>query len=438
MRLIVLSILLHSFCWAQQEPDQAELKPNEVEELFYEAVKQKSIENYDKAISALQNAVVLDAKNPELFYQLGVNYLALKKYTEAEESFIKAKDLNPKERWYWNGIYDVYYQTKEYKKAIPIVEKLTEFDVNMREDLVSLYMNTQQLDKAKLVLDKIESTGVLTKTMELYKMQILAMNKPETGNETALINAIKSNPKVEQNYIDLIYLYSSQNNEQKAFEIAQQLSTEIPTSDLAHVSLMKFYIDKQQGDLATQSFKRVAKSTKIDIKLKHRVLNEFLIFTTKNPNYITELDAVLPYYENSNEFNVYKELAKYYYNKDLFVQAEKYFEKAHKSDMNDIQVIDLLLNTYDFNGNYEEMASTSEKLMELYPVKPNLYYYAGKAYNKTNKYLKAKEVLLNGMDYVLDDKELLIGFYKQMVFVGEGLKDQNLKQQYLKKIDQTR
>ena len=52
-------------------------------------------------------------------------------------------------------IYDVYYQTKDYQKSIPIVEKLIEFDANMKEDLVSLYMNTNQHTKA-LELLKIE------------------------------------------------------------------------------------------------------------------------------------------------------------------------------------------------------------------------------------------------------------------------------------------
>ena len=33
---------------------------------------------------------------------------------------------------------------------------------------------------------------------------------------------------------------------------------------------------------ATESYKRVVKSSKIDFKIKQRVLNEYLIFATKN------------------------------------------------------------------------------------------------------------------------------------------------------------
>ena len=83
---------------------------------------------------------------------------------------------------------------------------------------------------------------------------------------------------MEQNYLDLIYAYSVANQEDKAFEIAKKLALELPISDMAHVSLVKFYINQKNIESATNSFKRVIKSTKIDTKIKHRVLNEFLIF----------------------------------------------------------------------------------------------------------------------------------------------------------------
>ena len=84
-----------------------------------------------------------------------MNLLLYKYYVDAENAFKKAVELDNKQRWYWNGLYDVYYQTKDYQKSIPIVEKLIEFDGNMREDLVSLYMNTNQHGKAlELLKDK--------------------------------------------------------------------------------------------------------------------------------------------------------------------------------------------------------------------------------------------------------------------------------------------
>ena len=52
------------------------------------------------------------------------------------------------------------------------------------------------------------------------------------------------------------------------------------------------------------------------------------------------------------------------------------------------------------------MAKKAEGLIDLYPTKPNLYYYVGKAQNKLKNYKKAKEFLELGLDYVVEDKKL--------------------------------
>ena len=139
-------------------------------------------------------------ENPEFYYQLGTNYLALKKYAEAEQNFQKAVVLEPKQRWYWNGLYDVYYQTRVFDKAIPIVEKLVVFDINMKEDLASLYMNTNQFEKAKKVLDlEIENHSLTKENLEIaserFKLgqsNAIEMRQAETSYSNSLYRYVQA------------------------------------------------------------------------------------------------------------------------------------------------------------------------------------------------------------------------------------------------------
>jgi len=432
MKKIIAFLFLFQLSFGQVNPEEVETASNEFENNFYEALKQKAIENYDKAIVSLEKCLQKEPNNPEVHFQLGVNYLALKSYTDAESAFQKAVDLEPKQRWYWNGLYDVYYQTRDYNKSIPIVEKLVTFDANMKEDLVSLYMTTQQFDKAKTVIDDIESKGTLTKAMETYQMQIQSMQNGVKPKVTDLEAAIKSNPKTEQNYIDLIYVYSTANQEEKAFETALLFEKEIPNSDMAHVSLVKFYINANDIPKATESYKRVAKSTKIDFKIKQRVLNEYLIFATKNPQLMTEIDNTITYFDNNVGMDVNKELGKFFYNKNNFELAQKYIEKAKA---NDVDVVDLQLNIYDFNKQYEKMAKKAEEFIDLFPTKANLYYYAGKGNNNLKNFKRAKDFLEMGIDYVIDDPNLETGFCKQFIICADGLSDAKMKQTYQKRLD---
>lgn len=432
MYKIIAFLFLFQISFGQINPEEVETAENEFETNFFDALKEKAIENYDKAIIALQKCLLKEPLNPEIHYQFGVNYLAQKKYVEAENAFQKAVDLEPNQRWYWNGLYDVHYQTKAYEKAIIIVEKLVAFDANMKEDLVSLYMNTQQFDKAKIVINDIESKGTLTKAMESYQMQIQSMQKGNKPNVNDLVEAIKNNPKAEQNYIDLIYAYSVNNQEDKAFQTALLLEKELPNSDLAHVSLVKFHIQANDISKATDSYKRVVKSSKIDLKIKQRVLNEYLIFATKNPQLLTEIDNTLTFFDNTVGMDVNKELGKFFYNKNNFELAQKYIEQSKESD---VEAIDLLLNIYDFNKQFEKMAKKSEAYIDLYPTKANLYYYAGKGNNNLKNYKKAKDFLEMGIDYVIDDPNLEAGFCKQFIFCADGLSDSKMKQTYQKRLD---
>ena len=275
-----LAFLLFSFgnfSHAQENPEDIALVDNQTEDNFYEALKQRGIENYDKAIVAIQKCLEKEPKNPAFLYELGKNQLDLKNYVDAESAFKKAIELDNKQRWYWNGLYDVYYKTKDYQKSIPIVEKLIEFDANMKEDLVSLYMNTNQHAKALELLKDMESKSKLTSTMEYYKLKIQESNAYSKPQKEQLEEAIKKSPKVEQNYIDLIVLYINFNQEDKAFEVAKQLEKEIPNSEWAHVSLVKFHLNNNDGENASKSMFKVLDNDRMDLKIKHRVFNEFLM-----------------------------------------------------------------------------------------------------------------------------------------------------------------
>ena len=104
--------------YAQNNPDDIALVDDFVENNFYDAVKQRAIENYDKAIIAIQKCIDKQPNTAAFHYELGKNYLDSKQYAEAEQAFQKATELDPSQRWYWNGLYDVYYATKDYQKSI--------------------------------------------------------------------------------------------------------------------------------------------------------------------------------------------------------------------------------------------------------------------------------------------------------------------------------
>lgn len=438
--LIILFIVLlgnSNVVLAQTEPEDIAMATDDYQDAFYESLKQKGIENYDKAIASLDKCIKLKPNDAVAYFELGKNYLALKDYKNAQEAFEKATQLNPKNKWYWLGIYDVSYETKNYPLAIETIQKIMVFDEEYKDDLISLYMITNQFDKALTAINEMNDKFGKSEDRERYKIQILSQGKYQDAAITNLIDQIKKNPKEESNYVNLIFLYSKAEETDKALDIAKQLSKEIPDSEWAQVSLFKVYLDANQADKAIKAMNIVLSSSKIDSKIKHRTLNEFLIYVTKNPQYAPDLEKAIAYFDNDKEIDVAKEIGKFYHGKGQFENAIKYYEKDLRTNSEtDRETNLLLLDAYTQAKQFEPMTKRAMSMIEVYPSQPQFYYYAGLGNNQLKQFKNAKTVLEMGLDYVVDDKKLEANFNIQLGEAYNGLGDAKKKEEYFLKANE--
>ncbi len=422
---------------AQAEPESIVPETDKFQDYFYESLKQKGIENYDLAIVELERCLKLKPNDAVVYSEMGKNYFGLKNYEQSYSSYEKAAQIEPKNKWFWAGMYEVSYQTKNYKQAIVSVNKLIEFNELYKDDLVSLYMYTQQFDKALVLINELNEKFGKSDMREKYKTQILSQGKFQNAEIDNLLTQIKLNPKEESNYVALIKLYSDNNEPQKAAEITKKLETEIPDSDWAQVGLFKFYLDKNEAPKAINAMNLVLASTQIEAKIKYRVLNEFLNYVNKNPQYSPDLEKAIAYFDKDSAINVSKEIGKYYYSNKQWEKAIQYYEQALKNNSSqDIETNMLLLQSYVETKQFEIVSKKASSLIEIYPTQPQFYYFSGLAYNQLKQFKKAIEMLEMGMDYVVDDVPLETNFNLQLGEAYNGLGDFKKKEQYFAKANQ--
>ena len=422
---------------AQTEPEEIKPVTDKFQDYFYEALKQKGIENYDKAITALEQCLKIKSNDATVYSELGKNYLALKDYKNAYSSFEKATQIDPKNKWFWIGMYDVSYETNDYNQGISILNKLVLFDEQFKNDLITLYMGSEQFDKALGLINELNDKFGKSEKRDYFKTLILSGGKYQDTEITNRIAQIEKNPKEESNYIALINLYSKNNEEEKAFEITKKLAIAIPTSEWAQVSLFKNYLDNNEAFKAINAMNISLASAKIDSKIKHRILNEFLIFVDKNPQYSPDLEKAIAYFDNDKEVDVAKEIGKYYHNKKQWDKAIKYYEKTLKnSSTEDIESNLLLLQAYTETKQFELAAKKAMTMIELFPTQPQFYYYSGLANNQLQQFKKAKDMLEMGLDYLVDDRPLEINFNIQLGEASNGLGDSKKKEFYFSKANQ--
>jgi tetratricopeptide (TPR) repeat protein len=409
--------------FADENIDDLEDVSDEFQESFFEALKQKAIQNHDRAISALNKCIQQEPDRAILYFERAKNQGALKQYDLAEQDLIKALELDPNREPMLALLYDVYYKTRDYTKAEIAVKKLILFNTQYKEDLARIYTQTKKFEEAIVLLDELD----VEKGMDLYRQQLRARIYKQSGNGGMRIRAseakIAADPNNEAEYLKLIFFYSEEGNNAKAYETALKLQKINPEADEVQLALYKFYMEGGKMTEAIQSMNTVLRSTRMDGKAKHRVLNDFLSFVNDNPTYQPQLEEAIAIFDTQvADANVYQQLANYHLKKGEKIKGLKYFEKALIADSENLELIKNTVLLQLDTQQYESATKTTIRALDLFPSQPILYLTQGVAYNKLEKYDAAIESLEIGIDYIIENKKMESDFYQQLgeAYAGKG------------------
>lgn len=436
----ILNFPLGSYAQKDIEDSQEQINKDDLgnnqdafQEVFFEALTQKAIENHEKAISALQKAKDLKPKEPVVYFELGKNYGALKQYPQAEKNLLKALELKPNTQSILVELYEVYYRTHNHQKAIATAKKLTKFDLNYYEDLANLYVLTKEFKKALAALDKIDSQQGNSKYRNSLRRKIYTESKDNEAYTAYLKEKIANDPENTKHYLNLIYFYSENQQVEAAFKVAKQLQEIHPDAAEAHLALYKMYIEEDKPEKAIESMQMVLKSENIDEDVKKKVVTDFTAFVKENPSYQSELVKTLGEELNYGEQSS-KQLGQYYIGKDNEA-AISAFKKALDSNPNDFQVIKQLGLLLVEEEKYEEVVALTNKKMALFPSQPILYLLQGVANNRLGENKKAIEVLEMGVDMVLDNPKMQADFYTQLRLANKKLNNLKAAEKYKQKAE---
>jgi len=95
----------------------------------------------------------------------------------------------------------------------------------------------------------------------------------------------------------------------------------------------------------------------------------------------------------------------------------------------------LLFEVYTEKQDFNVLAKKAESCIELFPLQPQFYYFAGLANNQEKNYKKAVTILETGLDYLVDDKSLEINFFIQLGEAYSGLQNTEKKNFYFSKAE---
>ena len=421
---IIAVLILSLILWAEPTFAQVDFNKKPMDDLgnvddafqesFFEAMKQRAIENYDRAVEALLKCEDIDRHSAVVYYELGLNYSKLKNFGAAEDSFKKAARLEPENKWYQVALYGYYMDQNDYDHAIRAMKDLVEYHPDYKEELAGLYMKAEKFDKALDILDELDAKYGITESRDYMRSAIYKATGRTDEQIENLEERVENNPEKEANYLKLIYQYSANNQEDKAFETAKELLKINPQSQLVHLALYKFYLNANQPEKAIASMKIVVKSPQIEPKAKLKVLTDFVNFVKDHPEYEKDLVEATATVSNTTNVSTLLELGQYYLKENDKAKALKNFEAAMALDPDDLNVLKNTLLLYLDLKKYDRAAEKSSMAMEKFPAQPLFYLINGVASNALNKPKQALNALDTGIDFVVENPKMTRDFYSEM------------------------
>lgn len=387
---------------------------DQFQEYFYEALKQKGIENYDRSVEALLKCVEINDDPAVLYFELGKNYIKLKNFGAAEDALKKAVDKDPDNEWFLDELYGYYAAQNDYDNAIKTIKQLVKYHPDYKEDLAALYVRTKNYNDALKLLDELDDTYGISVSRDLLRNQVYEATGRKKDQIKNLEQRVDDNPNKESNYLVLIFRYSENNQKEKAFETAKELLEINPNSQLVHLALYKFYLDDNNPEEAIESMKIIIKSSQVKPEAKLKVLSDFVKFVEQHPEYEADLVEATLLAESQSDKKTLEELGQYYLTKGNKEKALSYFESVLRLDTNNFSVFqNVLLLKLDLK-QFEEAQEQSSNAILMYPSQPLFYLTNGVALNAMNKPKEALETLEEGLDYIIDDTKMEIDFYTQL------------------------
>ena len=401
------------------------------QEYFFEALKQRGIENYRKSNEALQKCLSIDDSKAVIYYEMAKNFYSLEEFEKAQPNFQKALDRKPKDENILRDFYENEIALIDYESAIKLLQKLIKIDSKYREDLADLYILSDRYDNALSLIDSLDNQYGKNEYRTRLRRQIYARTNNTDAQIASLETAIEDNPEEEQNYLNLIYVYSDEGREEEAFKTAQELLEFSPGSSLAHLALYKFYLNKDQPEQAMQSMQMVFKSEEIDAASKYKVLNDFLLFVNQNPEWEGELMEVSQMLSNlENEPSLYRKLGEYYLKSDNKADALRYFEMGLKEDPANFEMIKNTLILRIDMERFEGASELAAEAKDIFPAQPIFYLLNGVALNKLKNYSEAVEILTFGLDFLIENPRMEADFYQQIAVSYAGMEDKERANEY--------
>ena len=389
--------------------------------MYIDACAARMKGNLQEALKLFLECKKIDPNSIPVKYELAMLYKLLGNATLAVENAKICADSNPKNEWYQLLLIECYNSLKQYAQSIKIYEALVKnfpSKTEFKEDLAGEYARMGQYDKSFKIYDELEKIYGTNEQVTIFKVKLLKEQKKIKEAENELLKLSASNPSEGRYYAYLAEFYEEQHNSVKTKEMYDKILSVDPNNPTVNLALSDYYNSLNQPTVAFDYLKKAFQNPDLDVAAKVEITYKYYKRAEQKPesNYKTEgfelATLFLKTHPRNSEANGF--YADFLMLDGKTKEAVNYYYISALNEKSDFRIWNQLLFLYSDLKRYDSLEHTSNRAMELFPSQPVTYLFNGVANTQLRNYKKAAQSLKDGLEFVIDNKALMIDFLSNL------------------------
>jgi tetratricopeptide (TPR) repeat protein len=388
-----------------------------LENFFIDGVRERLGLRYEQAESSFRNCLKLDPSNVAVKYELSNVLKVTGRIDEASKYAKECVDADPKNQWYHLAYIECLQYKKLYSQAAEAYEKLVKNFPDRSDFLEGMaieYAMARNYSKSFKIYEDLEKRFGTNETFTLNKIKLLKEQKKFSEAEAELKALIESSPGEARFYSYLSEYYEEMNQPDKAKQVYDKILAIDPTNASVHLALADYYQNQDKADLAHNELKIAFANPELDVSAKINILMKYYQISDQYPNYTPKAyelcDILLKVHPTTPEaHSIY---ADFLYRDNKVEEARNHYLIAAYNDKAHFLIWDHLLEVDNAIHQYDSLEKHSAIALELFPNNARAYFFNGYANMRLRNYKKAAEMFNEGLEFVYEDKALMLEFYK--------------------------
>jgi tetratricopeptide (TPR) repeat protein len=387
------------------------LDSSEIRQLFFSALREKTVENLKHASELFERVIQADPANDASLYELANLKKIQNDYTGAQPLLERAVAVKPNNEWYWSALADSYEKSNNINKLENVFNQLIRLNPSKPEyyfDKANALVILKRYDDALKVYDQLEQiTGPNDDLLGSRQKIYLKQGKVDQA-AADVEKAIANNPGQIRYYLLLSEIYNSNGFGDKALKVLLQAEKIDQGNGMVHLALADIYREKKNNDASYKELTQAFAIPEVSIDQKIRIITGYYPkFPDPNAKASAlELSRILTitHARDSKAFAMYGDML---LQSDKLKEGKDAYRKSIELDGQVYQVHEQLVRIELSMNDLDGAVKDGENALSLFPNQAWMNYLVGVAWAQKKDFNKALGYVKNATSLEIQDKELL-------------------------------